>query len=102
MCFAFTALHGVREGLDVFGVVDAAGSESVVAHETAIQRMTQAGVVPCTWLQVACEWMDAWTNPKAGELVERVYGAHNGFFAQTPAREAPRRERGIAAGSVAR
>jgi len=95
MCFSFTALHALREGHQVFGVMDAAGSESAVAHETAIARMTQAGVVPCTWLQVACEWMDNWANPQAGALVEEVFRVHNGYFGQHPS-QAPRRERGIA------
>jgi nicotinamidase-related amidase len=51
MCFAFTALRGLREGFEVFGVMDVAGSESLDAHNAAIQRMIQAGVVPCTWMQ---------------------------------------------------
>jgi nicotinamidase-related amidase len=96
MCFSFSALHGRREGFEVFGVMDAAGSESMVAHEMAVQRMVQAGVVPCTWLQVACEWMAVWSNPQAPELIERVYRLHNGFFAQKPSHE-PRPHRGIAA-----
>jgi len=82
MCFAFTALRGFREGFEVFGVMDVAGSESPDAHNTAIQRMIQAGVVPCTWMQVVSEWMNNWGNPKAGELVKEVYSKHSAFFAQ--------------------
>ncbi len=82
MCFAFTALRGLREGFDVFGVMDAAGSESLDAHNTAVQRMVQAGVVPCTWMQTVSEWMNNWNNPKAGELVKNVYSKYNAFFAQ--------------------
>lgn len=98
MCFSFTALHALRDGLEVFGVMDTAGSESAEAHEKAILRMVQAGVVPCTWFQTSVEWMGTWENPKAGELRERVFREHNAFFGQTPAAEAPRTERGIAAG----
>jgi len=82
MCFAFTALRGLREGFDVFGVMDAAGSESLDAHNTAVQRMVQAGVVPCTWMQTVSEWMNKWNNPKAGELVKNVYSKYNAFFAR--------------------
>lgn len=82
MCFAFTAIRGLREGFDVFGVMDAAGSESPDAHNTAVQRMIQAGVVPCTWMQTVSEWMNNWNNPKAGELVKNVYSKHSAFFAQ--------------------
>ncbi len=82
MCMAFTALRGLREGFNVFGVMDAASSESMDAHKMAIKRMIQAGVVPCTWMQVVSEWMHDWQNPNSGELVSRVYSAYNGYFGQ--------------------
>lgn len=82
MCMAFTALRGLREGFNVFGVMDAASSESKDAHNMAIERMIQAGVVPCTWMQVVSEWMHSWQNPKAAELVTKVYNAYNGYFGQ--------------------
>jgi nicotinamidase-related amidase len=82
MCFALTALHGLTEGFDVFGVMDAAGSESPDAHNTAVQRMIQAGVVPCTWMQTVSEWMNNWGNPKAGQLLQDVYNKYSAFFAQ--------------------
>lgn len=82
MCMSITSLHGLREGFDVFGVMDAAASESLDAHNTAVQRMVQAGVVPCTWMQTISEWMHSWENPKAGELYSKVYTAYNGYFGQ--------------------
>ena len=82
MCMSFTALRGIREGFNVFGVMDAASSESVDAHKMAIARMIQAGVVPCTWMQVISEWMHDWQNPKSGELYTKVYSAYNGYFGQ--------------------
>ena len=82
MCMAITALRGLREGFDVFGVMDAAASESLAAHNMAVQRMIQAGVVPCTWMQTVSEWMGSWQNPKAGELYTKVYRAYSGFFGQ--------------------
>ncbi len=82
MCFAFSAIRGVKEGFEVFGVMDAAGSESPVAHNMAIERMIQAGVAPCTWMQVVSEWMNNWGNPKSGELVKKVYSKYSGFFNQ--------------------
>lgn len=82
MCMALTALRGLREGFNVFGVMDTASSESVDAHQMAIKRMIQAGVVPCTWMQVVSEWMHSWQNPKAGDLYAKVYSAYNGYFGQ--------------------
>ncbi|MBN9482132.1 MAG: hypothetical protein BGO70_16300 [Bacteroidetes bacterium 43-93] len=80
MCFAHTALHGLRDGYDVFGVVDAAGGESKESHDMAVLRMIQAGVVPVTWEQVVAEWMKTWKNPKAGQIEQDVFAAHNAFM----------------------
>jgi len=84
MCMAFTALRGLREGFNVFGVMDAASAETKDSHNMAIKRMVQAGVVPCTWMQVVSEWMHAWSNRKAGELMKKVYNAYSGYFGQKP------------------
>ncbi len=80
MCFAHTALHALRSGYNVFGVIDTAGSESKEAHDTAVLRMIQAGVVPITWEQTVAEWMKTWSNPKAGQLSKEVYSVHNGYM----------------------
>ncbi len=82
MCMALTALRALREGYNVFGVMDASSSESVDAYNMAVKRMIQAGVVPCTWMQVISEWMHSWQNPKAGELYMKVYSTYNGYFGQ--------------------
>jgi nicotinamidase-related amidase len=74
MCFAYTAIHGVREGLDVYGLMDAAGDASPDAHKYGIKRMLQTGVVPITCMALISEWMHDWGNPKAGELKEKAYG----------------------------
>jgi len=42
---SLTSLHGLRAGFDVFGVMDPAGSETLYAHNMAVERMIQAGVV---------------------------------------------------------
>ena len=82
MCMSLTSLHGLRAGFDLFGVMDTAGSESLDAHNIALQRMIQAGVVPCTWMQTVSEWMHSWANPKAGDLYANVYSKFSGFFGQ--------------------
>ena len=73
MCFAYTALHGVKEGLGVYGLMDAAGDSTPEAHKYGIKRMLQAGVVPITLETLVSEWMHDWDNPKSGELVKEVY-----------------------------
>src|SRR5688572_7673389 len=44
VCVAFPTLDALRAGYQVYVVADAIGGVSRVAHESAMQRMTQAGV----------------------------------------------------------
>ena len=55
VCLAFPAISAIQTGYEVYAVIDASGASTTEAHETAIKRMTQAGVIPVTWLQVMCE-----------------------------------------------
>jgi nicotinamidase-related amidase len=82
MCFCYTALHAIREGYEVYGLMDAAGDSTPDAHKFGIKRMLQAGVIPITVESLVSEWMHDWANPKAGALVGEVYskyGAMLGF-----------------------
>jgi nicotinamidase-related amidase len=79
MCFAYSALHALKGGLEVYGLVDAAGDSTKDAHKYGVQRMIQAGVVPTTVECLVSEWMHDWGNPKAGELVREVY-SHYGYM----------------------
>ncbi|MDD1683142.1 MAG: isochorismatase family protein [Methanoregula sp.] len=76
MCFAYTALHGLRDGYEVYGLMDAAGDSTPAAHRYGIKRMLQAGVIPITVESLVSEWMHDWGNPKAGELVKEVYSRY--------------------------
>jgi nicotinamidase-related amidase len=77
MCFAFTALHALREGLDVYGLIDAAGDATLEAHKYGVKRMLQAGVIPITWEALTSEWMNNWANPKAQDLIKEVYSQYD-------------------------
>jgi nicotinamidase-related amidase len=68
VCVAFPALDALRAGYQVYVVVDAIGGVSRVAHESAMQRMTQAGVVPISVLGLACELQRDWGRPDAERL----------------------------------
>jgi nicotinamidase-related amidase len=76
MCFAYSALHALKGGLEVYGLMDAAGDSTPQAHKYGIERMLQAGVVPITLESLVSEWMHDWANPKAGELVREVYSRY--------------------------
>lgn len=80
MCFAYTALHALREGMQVYGLIDAAGDSTPEAHQYGVERMIQAGVVPTTLECLVSEWMHDWGNPKAGELVKEVYSVYGAMI----------------------
>src|SRR3954470_24981945 len=68
VCVAFPALDALRAGYEVYVVVDAIGGVSRVAHESAMQRMIQAGATPITVLGLACELQRDWGRPQANRL----------------------------------
>jgi nicotinamidase-related amidase len=76
MCFAYSALHALKGGFEVYGLIDAAGDSTKDAHKYGIARMLQAGVIPMTLEALVSEWMHDWANPKAGELVREVYSKY--------------------------
>lgn len=80
MCFAYSALHALKEGLVVYGLMDAAGDSTSDAHQYGIERMLQAGVIPITLESLVSEWMHDWANPKAGELVKNVYSQYGAMI----------------------
>jgi nicotinamidase-related amidase len=80
MCFAYTALHALKEGYEVYGLMDAAGDSTSDAHSYGVQRMLQVGVIPITLESLVSEWMHDWNNPKAGELVKEVYSKYGALI----------------------
>jgi nicotinamidase-related amidase len=68
VCVAFPTLDALREGYKVFVVADAIGGVSKVAHDSAMQRMAQAGATPITVLGLACELQRDWGRPDANRL----------------------------------
>ncbi|GAA0448459.1 hydrolase [Paractinoplanes deccanensis] len=68
-CVLQTALGAVRAGYETYVVADASASLSKEAHDTAIQRMAMAGIVPVTWWSVAAEFQ---LDPAFAESPVRV------------------------------
>ncbi|MFD4996896.1 hydrolase [Streptomyces buecherae] len=62
ICVAMPAIQAAGEGFHVYAVTDASGGVSAEAHDMAVRRMTQAGVVPITWLAVMSEWQRDWAR----------------------------------------
>ncbi|OEV22736.1 amidohydrolase, partial [Streptomyces nanshensis] len=62
ICVAMPAVQAAGEDFEVFVVTDASGGVSKEAHDMAVQRMVQAGVVPLTWMAVLGEWQRDWAR----------------------------------------
>jgi len=55
VCLAFPALDAMKEGYEVYLVVDAVGGTSVEANRAGLDRMFQAGGHPTSWVQFISE-----------------------------------------------
>jgi nicotinamidase-related amidase len=62
VCMAFPALDALREGFEVYPVVDAIGGTSVEAHRAGLERATLAGGQPISWVSLACELQRDWAR----------------------------------------
>jgi len=62
MCMAFAALDALREGYEVYPVVDAIGGTSPEAHRAGLDRVMQAGGQPVSWVALAVELQRDWAR----------------------------------------
>jgi nicotinamidase-related amidase len=85
VCVAFPTLDALREGYEVYFVADAIGGVSKVAHDSAVQRMIEAGAKPITVLGLACELQRDWGRPDAN----RLRGIMREYFGKLKALGAP-------------
>ncbi|GGM25888.1 MULTISPECIES: hydrolase [Micromonospora] len=78
ICVAMPALQAAGEGFEVFAVTDASGGVSKEAHDMAVRRLVQAGVVPITWMAVLGEWQRDWAREQTVPGVAEVQAQHGG------------------------
>jgi nicotinamidase-related amidase len=71
-CVLFTVLGALQRGYSVSVVVDASAGETHETHEAAVQRMTQLGVVPVTWLSLATEFQVSWGSLRTVQQYTRL------------------------------
>jgi nicotinamidase-related amidase len=62
VCMAFTALDALRDGYEVYPVIDAIGGTSPEAHQAGLDRVVQAGGQPISWVSLACELQRDWAR----------------------------------------
>ncbi len=81
VCNTTFALSAMLEGdYEIYMVADASGGTTKEAHDYAMQRMVQAGVVPVTWQQVALEWQRDWARRDTYDAVIGLAQQHSGAY----------------------
>jgi nicotinamidase-related amidase len=98
VCNTTFALCAMLEGdYEIYMVADASGGTTKEAHDFAMQRMIQAGVVPVTWQQVLLEWQRDWAHKDTYDAVTGIAKEHSGAYgmgidyAYTMVHKAPQR-----------
>ena len=76
--FALSAMQGA--GYEIYMVEDASGGTSKAAHDYAMLRMIQAGVVPVTWQQVILEWQRDWARKESYDGIMAIVKEHSGAY----------------------
>jgi len=72
ICMAFPALDAMREGYEVYPVVDAIGGTSLEAHNAGLQRVVQAGAKPTSWVALAVELQRDWARLETVQEVVQI------------------------------
>jgi nicotinamidase-related amidase len=81
ICLAMPAIQALDDGYDVFAVTDASGGVSLEAHDMAVRRMVQAGVVPITTMAVLAEWQRDWAREETTAGLASIVLEHGGASA---------------------
>jgi nicotinamidase-related amidase len=79
-CITFPALSMKHDGYDVYVITDACGGATKDAHDMAVTRMVQAGVVPMTWQQTMLEFQRDWNNKDTYDAVMAIVQEHGGAY----------------------
>jgi nicotinamidase-related amidase len=64
VCLVHPALDALKEGFEVYPVIDCVGGTSPEAHELGVRRLIQAGGKPLSWVQLICELQRDWNREK--------------------------------------
>jgi nicotinamidase-related amidase len=78
ICVAMPAIHALDDGYAVYVGSDACGGTTREAHDMAVQRMVQAGVVPITSGVVLAEFQRDWAREATVAGLATVLGQHGG------------------------
>jgi nicotinamidase-related amidase len=65
---------------EIYMVADASGGTSLDAHNYAMDRMVQAGVVLMTWQRVLLEWQRDWAKKDTCNETIALVQEHSGAY----------------------
>jgi nicotinamidase-related amidase len=80
VCIVFPTIQALEAGYEVYVVADACGGTNVMAHDTAMQRVIQAGALRATWLLVLLEFQQDWARRDTYDAVTTVVKEHGGAY----------------------
>jgi nicotinamidase-related amidase len=78
-CLAFPTLDALKEGYEVYPVVDAVGGTSLIAHEAGLKRVEQAGAQLTSNVQLLCELQRDWSRKETAGKMTGIF-VESGVF----------------------
>jgi len=74
MCVAFPAIELAKEGYKVVVLTDACGDLTKEAHDMAVMRMVQAGIIPMTTAVLLGEFQADWADSGTADYASYLFG----------------------------
>jgi nicotinamidase-related amidase len=72
VCLTFPALDALKEGYEVYPVIDAVGGTSIEAHRAGLERIAQAGGKPISWVSLLCELQRDWNREQTAKTFSEL------------------------------
>jgi nicotinamidase-related amidase len=74
-CLTFPTLDALKEGFEVYPIVDAVGGTSLEAHRAGLERVVRAGAQPTSVVQLLCELQRDWARKDTSDgFAEIAFG----------------------------
>jgi hypothetical protein len=75
-CTLHTTLDLLRNGYNVYVMIDVSSTNNKLAEDAALQRLVQAGAVLTTWIATATELVKDWNSEAGNKLTQFVMLPH--------------------------
>ena len=72
VCLALPAISAMREGYDVYAVMDASGTWNQLISHATMHRLSKEGVIVTGWVSIAAELQQDW-RLETGEQLAAYY-----------------------------